>query len=68
MIARQPGGQQLTPPSGQETSASQNGGRSKTAEAASPSRRARATRWSRAIACVCFELAGPELTPGPWTA
>jgi len=66
MIARQPGGQQLTPPSGQETSASQNGGRSKTAEAASPSRRARATRWSRAIACVCFELAGPELTPGPW--
>jgi hypothetical protein len=28
--------------------------------------RVQAPRWSRAVACVCFEITGPEVTAGPW--
>jgi hypothetical protein len=29
-------------------------------------RPAQAPRWTRAVACVCFEITGPEAVPGHW--
>jgi len=69
MTARRPAEQQLPPPTGRQTAAGQRSranGKPQSTRAPAESRPGGRTHWSRAIACVCFELAGPEISAGPW--
>jgi len=69
MTARRPAEQQLPPPTGRQTRAGQPSranGKPQSTQARAQSRPGDRTHWSRAIACLCFELTGPQISAGPW--